>query len=46
MVVEQKSNIPINEDGSISLEVDDILNAENEYSGWRDRDRMWLSNRS
>ncbi len=43
MVVEQKSNIPINEDGSISLEVDDILSAENEYSGWRDRDRMWLS---
>ena len=46
MVVEQKSNIPINEDGSISLKVDDILNAENEYSGWRDRDRMWLGKQS
>ncbi len=46
MVVEQKSNIPINEDGSISLKVDDILNAENEYSFWRDRDRMWLGKQS
>ncbi len=42
MVVEQKSNIPINEDGYISLKVDDILNAENEYFGWRDSDGMWL----
>ncbi len=28
MVFEQKSNIPINEDGYISLKVDDILIAE------------------
>ena len=30
-----------NHDGII--EVDDIINADNEYSQWRDRDRMWLS---
>ena len=46
MVVEQNSNIPINEESSISLKVDDILNAENEYSSWRDRDRMWLGKQS
>ena len=30
-----------NHDGTIN--VDDIINAESEYSKWRDRDRMWLS---
>ena len=30
-------------DGFISMEVEDILKAEEEYSQWRDRDRMWLS---
>ena len=30
-----------NSDGTI--EVDDIINADNEYSEWRDRDRMWMS---
>ena len=30
-----------NSDGTI--EVDDIINAESEYSQWRDRDRMWMS---
>ena len=43
MVVQHKSNIPIDKDGFVSLEIDDILNAENEYSQWRDRDDMWMS---
>jgi len=43
LVVQHKSNIPIDKDGFVSLEVDDILNAENEYSQWRDRDDMWMS---
>ena len=43
MVVKQKSNIPIDKDGFVSLEIDDILNAENDYSQWRDRDDMWMS---
>jgi len=30
-----------NSDGTI--EVDDIINADSEYSHWRDRDRMWMS---
>ena len=30
-------------DGFVSLEIDDILNAENDYSQWRDRDEMWMS---
>ena len=33
---------PINNDDGI-IEVDDIINADSEYSQWRDRDRMWLS---
>ena len=37
MVVKQKSNIPIDKDGFVSLEIDDILNAENDYSQWRER---------
>ena len=43
LVVQHKSNIPIDKDGFVSLEIDDILNAENEYSQWRDRDDMWMS---
>lgn len=43
LVVQHKSNIPIDKDGFVSLEVDDILNAENEYSQWRDRDDIWVS---
>ena len=27
----------VDKDGFVSLEIDDILNAENEYSQWRDR---------
>ena len=45
LVVQHKSNIPIDKDGFVSLEIDDILNAENEYSQWRDRDNMWMSRR-
>ena len=33
---------PINNDDG-TIEVDDIINADTEYSQWRDRDRMWLS---
>jgi len=43
LVVQQKSNMPIDKDGFVSLEIDDILNAENDYSQWRDRDDMWMS---
>ena len=43
IVVEQVSKVPTDKDGFLSMEVEDILNAEKEYSQWRDRDRMWLS---
>ena len=43
IVVEQVSDVPTDKDGFLSMEVEDILNAEKEYSQWRDRDRMWLS---
>ncbi len=43
LVVQQESNIPIDKDGFVSLKIDDILNAENKYSQWRDRDDMWMS---
>ena len=43
IVVEQVSDVPTDKDGFLSMEVDDILNAEKEYSQWRDRDRIWLS---
>ena len=33
---------PINNDDG-TIEVDDIINADSEYSQWRDGDRMWLS---
>ena len=29
--------------GDGTIEVDDIINADSEYSQWRDRDRIWLS---
>ena len=34
LVVKHKSNIPIDNDGFVSLKIDDILNAENDYSQW------------
>ena len=43
IVVEQASDVPADKDGFLSMEVEDILNAEKEYSQWRDRDRAWLS---
>ena len=43
IVVEHVSDVPTDKDGFLSMEVDDILNAEKEFSQWRDRDRMWLS---
>ena len=43
IVVEQFSDVPTDKDGFLSMEVEDILKAEEEYSQWRDRDRMWLS---
>ncbi len=46
LVVQHKSNIPIDKDGFVSMEIDDILNAENDYSQWRDRDDMWMSSRT
>ena len=42
LVVEHKPELPTKDDGSASPDVDDILDAESEYSSWRDRDRMWL----
>jgi hypothetical protein len=35
--------VPTDKDGFLSMEVEDILKAEEKYSEWRDRDRMWLS---
>ena len=43
IVVEQVSDVPTDKDGFLSMEVEDILDAEKEFSQWRDRDRMWLS---
>ena len=43
IVVEQASDVPADKDGFLSMEVEDILNAEKEYSQRRDRDRAWLS---
>ena len=43
IVVEQVSDVPTDKDGFLSMKVNDILDAEKEYSQWRDRDRMWLS---
>ena len=37
LVVQHKSNIPKDKDGFVSLEIDDILNAETDFSQWRDR---------
>ena len=44
IVVEQLSDVPTAKDGFLSMKVNDILKAEEEYSQWRDRDRMWLNN--
>ena len=33
---------PINNDYG-TIKVDDIINADSEFSQWRDRDRMWMS---
>ena len=43
LVIKHKSNIPIDKDGFATPTFEDIINAENVYSQWRDRDRMWLS---
>ena len=43
IVVELVPDVPLNKDGFISMEVKDILNAEKEFSQWRDKDRMCLS---
>ena len=43
LFVEKFSDVFKNKYGFISMEVEDTLKAEEEYSQWRDRDRMWLS---
>ena len=43
LVVRHKSNIPIDKDGLATPSFEDIINAENDYSQWRDRDDMWMS---
>ena len=42
LVVQQKSNITEKHEFA-SPSFDDIVNAENDYSQWRDRDDMWMS---
>ena len=29
--------------GTGTIEVDDIINADSDFSQWRDRDRMWMN---
>ena len=43
LVVKHKSNIPIDKDELATPSFEDIINAENDYSQWRDRDDMWMS---
>ena len=43
LVIKHKSNIPIDKDELATPSFEDILNAENDYSQWRDRDDMWMS---
>ena len=43
IVVQQKSNIPVDKDGFATPSFEDIVNAENDYSQWRDRYDMWMS---
>lgn len=43
MVVQHKSNIPIDKDELATPSFDDIINTENDYSQWRDRENMWMS---
>jgi len=42
-VIKHKSNIPIDKDGLATPSFEDIINAENDYSQWRNRDDMWMS---
>ena len=42
-VIKHKSNIPIDKDGLAIPSFEDIINAENDYSQWRNRDDMWMS---
>ena len=43
LVIKHKSNIPIDKDGLATPSFEDIINAENDYSQWRDRNDMWMS---
>ena len=43
LVARHKSNIPIDKDGLATPSFENIINAENDYSQWRDRDDMWMS---
>jgi hypothetical protein len=43
LVVKHKSNIQNDKDELSTPSFDDIINAENDYSQWRDRDDMWMS---
>ena len=42
-LVEKVTHDEIRLDDDGTIEVDDIINADSEYSQWRDGDRMWLS---
>jgi hypothetical protein len=42
LVVRHTSNIPMNKDELATPSFEDILNAENDYSQWRDRNNMWM----
>ena len=43
LVIKHKSNIPFDKDGLATPSFEDIINAENDYSQWRNRDDMWMS---
>ena len=43
LVIKHKSNIPIDKAGLATPSFEDIINAENDYSQWRDRNDMWMS---
>ena len=43
LVVKHKSNIQNDKDELSTPSFDDIINAENDYSQWRDRDDMWMN---
>ena len=42
LVVKHKSYIPIDKDGLARPSFEDIINAENNYSQWTDRDDLWM----